>query len=123
MKKAFLLITIIVGMLCSVSAQVCRISNSNDNVEVTSYYFKDNNTIVVAVSNDSQDISANVTVNIKVHASYKSSSTYKDFDLSGKKLAKPNGETLIEIKLPSDYVQGPSSTIEVKGITGTKCQN
>ena len=57
------------------NAQVCKISNSNDNVEVFSATIINGSSVAVTVGNDSQDISANVTVEVTV--TYESSNYTK----------------------------------------------
>ena len=64
-SKLFLLLAL-VGFFSNVSAQVCKINESGDNVEVFSAIIESENTVAVTVGNDSQDISANVTVTVEV---------------------------------------------------------
>lgn len=99
------------------NVQVCRISGSGDNVEVFSAFIENGNTVKVTISNDSKDISANVTVTVKVTYEYAHiTETY-----SGKELAKP-GPTEITIPI-SEKKNGKKATkVEVISITGTKCQ-
>ena len=120
MKKSIYLVLI---MLCSfyiAEAQVCKISNSNDNVEVFSASIVDNSKVVVTVGNDSQDISANVTVDVTVTYGY---DNYKK-TYSGKTIAKPNTETVITIPISSTYsssISNKPSSVIVTRISGTKC--
>lgn len=100
------------------NVQVCRISGSGDNVEVFSAFIENGNTVKVTISNDSKDISANVTVTVKVTYEYAHiTETY-----SGQELATPNGSTVITIPI-SEKKNGKKATkVEVISITGTKCQ-
>lgn len=100
------------------NAQVCKISDSGDNVEVFSAFIENGNIVKVKVSNDSKDISANVTVTVKVTYEYAHiTETY-----SGQELATPNGSTVITIPI-SEKKNGKKATkVEVISITGTKCQ-
>ena len=95
MKKVFALVLLLLGMYPIVSAQVCKISDTGDNVEVFSTNITDGHTISVVVGNDSQDKSANVTVNVS---------------------------TEIKIEIPEKDKQGrtpvSAKTLE---ITGNKC--
>lgn len=123
MKKTAWIILAFLG-LCSVSsAQVCKISGENDNVEVMSYFFEDETTVVVVVSNDSKDISANVTVSVDIKSLNKGINCCYDLsNLTGKGRALPNQDTQIKIKLPAPYKQNPDkSRIIVKDISGSKC--
>ena len=106
----------------SVNAQVCKISNTNDNVEVFSASLSGPNQVTVVVSNDSKDIAANVTVIVKVAYGSNSSNNvaYKNF--IGKGLAAPNGSTMILINIPEkDENNRIAKSVEVTDISGTKC--
>ena len=65
MKRFFLFILLLCTFIF-VEAHVCKISDSNDNVEVFSASIVDGSRVEVTVGNDSQDISANVTVEVVV---------------------------------------------------------
>jgi len=124
MKKILLLLVAFLGISYAANAQVCKISGSNDNVEVFSCYADvTNNQIVVTVSNDSQDISANVTVEVTVSGYDKGSLRYSDksFTVSGKGLATPNQTTTIKINVPNGYKLNDGSKVSCSGISGTKC--
>lgn len=111
------MLTALVCMGLCLNAQVCKISNSNDNVEVYSCYLTDNNSAVaVTVGNDSQDISANVTVTVEVTYNNNIKRTYTQ-----KVLAKPNQTTDFQIKIEDKINSNSAKTVEVKSITGTKC--
>lgn len=111
------------GMAINAQAQVCKIKGSatNDNVEVYSYVLsEDKSAVTVTVGNDSQDISANVTIAISV-TYISTGGTKKKMNFSGKGLAKPNSAT--DIKIPVTSIPNFSiQTIEVVSITGTKCE-
>lgn len=118
MKKiltALLLLWTVVGIA---DAQVCKISDSGDNVEVFSAFIKDGNTVEVTVSNDSKDISANVSVKVKV--TYEVDRNTENF--TGKALAEPNKSTAITIPIPVTKQNRKATKVEVIGITGTKCK-
>lgn len=122
MKQLLFILMLLFGAAGSTHAQVCKISNTNDNVEVFDARLKGPNQVKVVVSNDSQNISANVTVEVEV--TYKRSSSghtiVKPF--KGKGLAKPNASTEIVIDIPekidNDYT---AVSVEPKDISGTKC--
>lgn len=121
MKKILLLLAL-VGLFSNVSAQVCKISSSNDNVEVFSAYIVDGSIVEVTVGNDSQSVSANVTVEVEV--TYKDSRNIKTKKYSGKDVAKPNTTTSIKIPINPTYPDWPSCkavSVKVLDITGTKC--
>mgnify|MGYP002624338994 CR=1 FL=1 len=123
MKKIALILLAFLGFFSVSNAQVCKISGENDNVEVMNYYFEDETTVVVVVSNDSKDISANVTVEVSI-SKLKKGNAYGTYDLSlaGKGRAMPNQDTQIKIKLPSPYRQDPAaSSIKVTKISGSNC--
>lgn len=118
MKKiltALLLLWTVVGFA---DAQVCKISDSGDNVEVFSASIKNGNTVEVTVSNDSKDISANVSVTVKV--TYEVNWNTENF--SGKALAEPNKSTAITIPISATKQNRKATKVEVIGITGTKCK-
>lgn len=121
MKKIFK-ISFIVLMFCGIIgnsyAQVCKISSSNDNVEVFSATIVNGSSVAVTVGNDSQDISANVTVEVIV--TYESSNYTKTY--TGKKVARPNTETVIEIPIATSYYERKPTSVKVTSISGTKCQ-
>ena len=121
MKKGVFIALLLLFAFRAVDAQVCKISNSNDNVEVFSASIVDDSKVKVTVGNDSQDISANVTVEVVV--TYGNKTFTKTY--SGKKIAKPNSETVITIPISSTYSSSISSrptSVTVSGISGTKCQ-
>ena len=106
----------------NVNAQVCKISNSNDNIEVFSVFLNSPNQVQVVVSNDSKDIAANVTVKIKV--TYGKSGNSKDKDFIGKALAKANGSTEFFIDIPEKDEYGRTAQkVQATDISGTKCLN
>lgn len=123
MKKSFLLLFVLIFFGASARAQVCKISGTNnDNIEVfTCFPDVSRNQVIVRVSNDSRDISANVTVEVEVQNA-KSGSSLKKLTITGKGLAKPNGPTDIRIDLPSGFELVKESSVECKGISGAKCQ-
>lgn len=101
-------------------AQVCKISGSNDNVEVFGCRTDaENNQVFVTVSNDSNDISANVTVTVEVKGREGCNSCTTTVE--GKALAKPGQSTLIKIKVPSSFKLTENSRSTCTGISGTKC--
>lgn len=102
------------------SAQVCKINGTNDNVEIFDCYIdKANQQVIVIVSNDSQNISANVTVNVEIKG-YSGCSGCKE-SLIGKGLAKPNQSTEIKIKVPNTFKADDKTSTKCTGISGTKC--
>lgn len=123
MKTGFFLCFALLCICATTDAQVCKISNSNDNVEVFSAYVVDGSRVEVTVGNDSQNISANVTVEVEV--TYNGGGgNYRKMTYSGKEIAKPNGTTVIKIPISQTY-KGESrykaESVKVLGITGTKC--
>jgi hypothetical protein len=119
MKKISLFLLLILGVCGISTAQVCKISDTGDNVEVFSASI-DGHMVSVVVGNDSQDKSANVTVSVTVK--YKNSYNTKEYTFTSKAIAKPNQTTEIKIDIPERDEQGrvPVS-VNVTGITGTKC--
>lgn len=121
MKKGVFIALLLLFAFRAVDAQVCKISNSNDNVEVFSASIVDDSKVEVTVGNDSHDISANVTVEVVV--TYGNKTCTKTY--SGKKIAKPNSETVITIPISSTYsstISNRPTSVTVSGISGTKCQ-
>ena len=123
MKQLLFTIMLLLGAAGSVNAQVvCKISNTNDNVEVFSASLSSPNQVTVVVSNDSKEISANVTVTVKVTYEKDGYKTTKEF--IGKGLAKPNGSTRILIDIPEKDENGkPAGSVQAMNISGTKCLN
>ena len=104
------------------SSQVCLISDTNDTVEVTNCSLAGENKVEVTVSNDSNDINANVTITIEVI--YKlNSQIFKDI-FKGKGMAKKCGSTVITIRITSCY-NGDDRykpySVSATGISGSKC--
>lgn len=117
MKKIIFLFTAIICMAMSVNAQVCRISDSNDNVEVFSCYLTDNNSVVaVTVGNDSQNISANVTITVEVTYGNNTKKQY-----STKVIAQPNTTTEAKINIQEKSGNSSAKSVAVVSLTGTKC--
>ena len=117
MKKVLLIMFALICFGATAKAQVCKISGSNDNVEVFNCYTDvENNQVIVIVSNDSNDISANVTVTVEV----KMGSVTKTVE--GKARALPNQNTKIEIPMSREGVKiGSTTTVRCTKITGAKC--
>lgn len=121
MKK---LLSVLIALFCMgtvTQAQVCKISQTNDNVEVHSCYLTNNNsTVSVIVGNDSQNNAANVTVEVKVvyqnQWGKKTEETY-----FGRGLAKANDTTEIKISIPSHIDSYEAVSVSVTSISGTKC--
>ncbi len=105
-------------MIIPANSQVCKISGQNDNVEIFTCSLAENNTEVhVTVANDSQSISANVTVTVEVDYGNNIKKTY-----TGRAIAKPNQETLIIIKGISPKVSNrDAKSVQAISISGTKC--
>ena len=106
------------------NAQVCKISDEGDNVEVFSADIEDGNTVVVTVGNDSQNNSANVTVKVEViYCQEGYSNNTSKYSCEGKVIAQPNTESVLRIRIPEKDKQGrvPKSA-KVTSISGTKCR-
>lgn len=119
MKKiltALLLLWTVVGFA---NAQVCKISDSGDNIEVFSAVIE-GKTVKVTVSNDSESISANVTVTVKV--TYTIDTDAYKLTFSGKERCMPNQSTTITIPIPEKHRGQEATKVEVVSITGTKCR-
>lgn len=126
--KLIFRISFLVFLLCCIinasDAQVCKISNSNDNVEVFSASIVDGSRVDVTVGNDSQDISANVTVEVTVTFESSRYSNNYSKNYVGKGVASPNQETIIKIPIDTTYPSKPDfkpTSVKVVGISGTKC--
>lgn len=118
MKKILFLFLTMCTLIVSANSQVCKISGENDNVEIFSCLLAENNTEVhVVVANDSQSISANVTVTVEVDYGGNIKKTY-----TGRAIAKPNQETLIIIKGVNPKVSNrDAKSVQAISITGAKC--
>lgn len=122
MKQLLFTLLLLLSIAGSANAQVCKISNTNDNVEVFSAYLSSPNQVTVVVSNDSKDISANVTVKVKVtYGTPGYGPIEKEF--TGKGLAKPDSTTEIRINIPDQENKKTAQSVQVTGISGTKCIN
>ena len=123
MKKTLCILIALLSIAVASRAQVCKISESNDNVEVQYVtYNSKNNHVLVTVGNDSQNISANVTVTVEVKYRAKTGNTsQKTMTLSGRKTAQPNGETLIDISCNLDPESYKIEEVKCTNISGTKC--
>lgn len=119
MKKALFITIALIWSVAMTQAQVCKISETGDNVEVFSAVIENNNSVVVTVGNDSQNTSANVTVSVEVTYERTSKKTYV---FTGKVIAKPNQQSVIIIKIPEKDENGRvPKTVKVTNISGTKC--
>ena len=110
---------VLFGINLMSNAQVCVIKGGNGaSVEVFSATIeKDGSEVWVTVSNDSNDISANITVNVTVK--YESGGHTRNY--SGK--AKVDANTSPIIKIPIQKLNGnPAKSVEVTSITGTRCE-
>lgn len=109
-------ITVISDSFGVANAQVCKISETNDNVEVFSC-FLDGEHVSVTLSNDSENIKANVTVTVEVQ--YGNGTLTKSF--TGKIMAKPGGSTDLKIPIDPKFKGYSPSSVKVTSISGTKC--
>lgn len=122
MKKIFLILIVLLGINITSNAQVCKISGENDSVEVFSADIVENGTKVqVTVGNDSQNISASVTVNVTVTYKPDKGGGTQTRSYSGKTIAKPNTESVIKIPIEASIGILKPVSVEVDKISGTKC--
>lgn len=125
MKKNFFILSLMIvlsGFGIMANAQVCKISETGDNVEVFSAVIEDGNTVVVTVGNDSQNNSANVTVTVEVTYKSPTGSATHNYSYTGKIIAKPNQESIVRIRIPeSDRTGYKPIKVKVTKIEGTKC--
>ena len=123
MKKILLLSLIVLSSLgITANAQICKISETGDNVEVFSAVIEDGNTVVVTVGNDSQNTSANVTITIEVTYKSPTSVATRNYSYTGKVIAKPNQESIVRIRIPESDRNGYiPQNVKVTKIEGTKC--
>lgn len=120
MKKVLLIMFALICFGATGKAQVCKISGTNDNVEVFGCHTDaENNQVIVTVSNDSNDISANVTVTVEVKGTVNCGSCTTTVE--GKGLSKPGQSTQIKIKVPSSFKLTENSRSKCTGISGSKC--
>ncbi|MBE6347307.1 MAG: hypothetical protein E7067_08945 [Lentimicrobiaceae bacterium] len=118
MKKVLLFLIVLLGINLTSNAQLCEIRGGNGaSVEVFSATIEEGGSMVyVTVSNDSNDISANVTVNVSVE--------YKDgskLSFSGKDRALPNQNTVIKIPIKPKNGSWMCKSVNVDSITGSRC--
>lgn len=116
---------IMLTALCTLSsnAQICKISDMNDTVEVLGAYLDSNKqSAVVTVSNDSQYISANINVTVEVCYKYRSFTETKQF--VGRNLATPQQTTTIIIPIDASGSKEWFLPVSVKvtAISGAKCR-
>lgn len=124
MKQLLFTMLLFWGVAATTDAQVCKISNSNDNVEIFSAVLNRPDQVTVTVSNDSKDISANVTVGVKVtyqRTDPQWGTSTKEQTYSGKGRALPNQETLIFIDIPETIGAYEAKSVKPISISGTKC--
>lgn len=96
------------------NAQVCKINGSNDNIEVFGCQLNDD-TVTVTLSNDSNDIKANVTVTVEVTYG-NNTRTY-----TGKVLSEPGKSTTLDINIDKKVGIYTPKSATVTSISGTKC--
>ena len=124
MKKLFVTLIALAGLgFCANAEETCKIINGGgSSVEVTSCYIDDDK-VKVTVSNDSNDIAANVSVTVTVTYTYGRNKKTENY--TSKKRAAANAETVIEIPIskahPNDsyYV---ANSVKTQSITGVKCE-
>lgn len=97
------------------NAQVCKISGSNDNIEVFGCQLNGDK-VTVTLSNDSNDIKANVTVTVEVKYSSSITRTY-----TGKVLSKPGTSTTLDINIDGKVGNYTAKSATVTSISGSKC--
>ena len=117
-KKVFGSLLLVVALTIAAigaNAQVCKISNSNDNVEVFSCRLSGDKA-VVTLSNDSNDITANVTVTVEVNYGSNVKRTYSD-----KIRVEPGPSATLEIPIEPKVSSNTAKSVKVVSITGTKC--
>lgn len=120
-RSALLLLLIFSTTYC-VFSQVCKISETNDTVEVFAFTVKDNSMVEITVSNDSQQNSANVTVLLEV--TYKYGSIKQKESYEGKGLAKANSSSIITIPINPNWNGNTRYTVDsvaILSISGSKC--
>ncbi|MDE5788196.1 MAG: hypothetical protein K2H79_06615 [Bacteroidaceae bacterium] len=120
MKQLLFLVLFLFGVAGTSQAQVCKLPNSDDTVEVFSATFEGNNKVKVVVSNDSQEVSANVTVTVRVTYVGTRDKITKEFTDKGRAL--PNQSTEILIAIDETCNGRMPKSVEAISITGTKCK-
>ena len=110
---------VLFGINLMSNAQVCVIKGGNGaSVEVFSATIeKDGSEVWVTVSNDSNDISANITVNVTVTHGSGYTRNY-----SGKAKVDANTSPIIKIPIQKTIGNSPAKSVEVTSITGTRCE-
>jgi len=121
MKKFFLVLSLFLGtFLVNADNVICKISGENDSVEIFDYQYDEKERVVnVTVGNDSQNISASVTVEVEVTYTNNNKKIFK-----GKDIAKPNCTSIIKVRVEDTYNNAgkyPIKSVIAKSIGGTKC--
>lgn len=122
MKKVLLILVAMLGISFAANAQSCKIQGANDGstVMVTNDY-QDGNKIVVNLENDSNEICANVTVEVTVSYAGGNTKTY-----SGRGKSCPGTSCKIEIPIQENYngqSRYPLKGYKVQKVSGTKCES
>ncbi|MBP3533690.1 MAG: hypothetical protein J6J75_05235 [Alistipes sp.] len=133
MKKLFVLMAAL--FICNiVTAQVCQIRGTYDTIQVMGCDWNEGDTnIIVTLSNDSNSVAANVTVNATVYYKWVNdpghigSSPSKTQSTSGSEQVPPrSNNTKCYIQVPDGgrgrggrYV---AEKVKINSITGVKCQ-
>lgn len=95
---------------------MCTISGSTDSIMVIDDSLS-GSSVSVTVSNDSNDTSANVVVEVSVTYRNKSQKTF-----TGYGLVKPNGQTEIQVPIDTQSTtNNPMIDYSVIKVSGTKC--
>lgn len=101
-------------------AQICKISENNESVEVFSTVLSDNkDSVTVVISNDSADKAANCTVTVEVNYKYSHSSARQTKEYTGKGMVKP--QSSCEIVIPIALYDYEVTSVRAKSITGARC--
>lgn len=119
MKKVILFLVAILGISFAANAQSCKISGANDGstVMVTNDY-QSGNKIVVNLENDSNEICANVTVEVEVSYAHSKPKTF-----TGRGKSCPNSTCKLEIAIDEKNGSYTMTGYKVKKVSGTKCES
>lgn len=117
MKKVVLILVAMLGISFAGKAQVqCQIQNGEGSTVMATDQRLEGDHVIVTLENDSQDISANVTVTVEVKYKNRKTKTFQGF---GKCL--PSQSNFISVKIDLTDGQYEWDSYSVVAVKGNKC--
>lgn len=117
MKKLLFVLAAMIGISFAANAQSCKISGANDGSTImcTGEHLE-SSTVIVNLSNDSENTCANVTVVVEVTYANRSKQRFE-----GRGKSCPDSEAAIRVPIQLVNKGSDWEKYEVVGVSGNKC--